>query len=385
MHRSTVRKWLIGLTGGAASVPLLMVGTASASPGQGWGSAVYVSPSGAAGARGLSCGSAAFSSIQAAVEAAPVHGTVIVCPGTYTGSVTLDKSLSLEGRPGAVIDATGQLYGIGAAASYSSITGLTVENASVFLAPGVGADGIVTVGTVNGSLVPASHITISGDTTENNGGSGIDLNSTSYSTAVHNRSTGNGVGVNMADDLGVPTSHNAIIGNVADDNPGGCGIALADHTGFGVFDNLVAGNVSDNNGLGTPSAANASAGSGVILADPGEATGGGVYDNTITGNSFSGNGHAGVDVHAHAPGLNFSGNVVTFNRIGTNNLRTYVNDTPTTGVYLGDASPLAITVQGNVISDDTYGIFTAGTVTVTGATRNVFVHVATPLTGVASF
>jgi hypothetical protein len=52
---------------------------------------VYVSPAGVAGAVDWSCGSAAFSSIQAAVEAAPSHGTVVVCPGVYQTSVTVDR------------------------------------------------------------------------------------------------------------------------------------------------------------------------------------------------------------------------------------------------------------------------------------------------------
>jgi hypothetical protein len=97
-----------------------------------------------------------------------------------------------------------------------------------------------------------------------------------------------------------PAAHNSLIGNTTNLNPGGCGIALADHTGKGIYGNLVARNVSDGNGLGTPSAEDASSGSGVILAG----SVGGVYDNTITANTFDGNGHAGFDVHAHAPGLN---------------------------------------------------------------------------------
>ena len=48
-------------------------------------------------------------------------------------------------------------------------------------------------------------------------------------------------------------------------------------------------------------------------------------------------------------------------------------------MYLRDASPLAITVEGNTISDDFYGIFTAGgPVTVHGADRNRFEHVTSP-------
>ena len=94
-----------------------------------------------------------------------------------------------------------------------------------------------------------------------------------------------------------------------------------------------------------------------------------------SGPQFSGNGHAGVALHAHAPGTNFSGNVIAWNVIGRNNLRTDTDDLKTTGVYLADASPLTITVIGNIISNNYYGIFTAGSVIVKGALFNGFVNV----------
>jgi nitrous oxidase accessory protein NosD len=365
MGLAFVRPVLITMVGAAAALPWLAPGTASAAP-----STVYVSPAGSAGAAGYSCATAAYQSVQAAVDAVPAGGTVVVCAGTYAESVTIGESLHLEGRGEATIDAAGQRYGVGIAASYVTVSGLTVENASV---GGTLADGIVTAGLVGGNMVPADHVTITGDVTKDNDGSGIDLNSTSGSAAIGNRSVGNAVGINVSDDFDQPAAHNQISGNVANDNPGGCGIALADHTGKGIYDNVVTGNVSDDNGLGTPSAPNASAGSGVILAAP---AAGGVYDNVIAGNTFDGNGHAGFDVHAHAPGLNFSGNIVTGNRIGVNNLRTSEGDPDSTGVYLGDASPLTITVVGNVISGDHFGIFAAGgPVTVRGARDNEFQHV----------
>jgi hypothetical protein len=191
--------------------------------------------------------------------------------------------------------------------------------------------------------------------------------------ASNNQAYGNGVGINMSDDLGVAATHNRITGNVTSNNPGGCGIALADHTGRGIYDNVISGNVADDNGLGSPSKPDASSGSGIILADPTPA--GGVYRNLIAGNSFTGNGHAGVAIHAHAPGTNFSGNVVTGNWIGRNNQRTDSHDLHTTGIYLADASPLTITVTGNTIDSDYYGIFTAGKVTVKGAKLNCFTNV----------
>ena len=358
-----------GLAGTALSVTGLGAVTTAASAAP---ATVYVSPGGHHGAPDRSCRSAAFSSIQAAVESAPSHGTVVVCPGVYKTMVTVDRTVNLRGTRGAVIDAQGKAYGIGIAASWVTVSGLTVENASD-LTHGNPADGILTAGFVRGVPRAANHVTITGNTVKNNKGSGIDLNSTSYSVASRNQAFGNGVGINMADDLGFAASHNRIAGNVTNNNPGGCGIALADHTGKGVFDNVVSGNVGNNNGLGSPSAPDASAGSGIILADPGPK--GGVWNTLVTGNQFSGNGHAGVAVHAHAKGLNFSGNVITRNLIGRNNLRTDSHDLKTTGVYLADASPLTITVVGNTIHDNFYGIFTAGKVTVKFPNFNRYIRV----------
>lgn len=52
----------------------------------------------------------------------------------------------------------------------------------------------------------------------------------------------------------------------------------------------------------------------------------------------------------------------------------------TAGVYLGDASPLTITVRGNVISDSRFGLSPAGgPITVNGVGDNLYEHVATVL------
>jgi hypothetical protein len=372
-------------------VGLIAPATAGASPFAPFVSrTVYVSTTGSPGAPGRSCTSAAYSSIQAAIEAAPSGGTVVVCPGTYDQSATVDKSLTLSGTPGAIIDAAGQPYGIGAAASWVTITGLTVEGANASVNSPTGptttlADGIVTAGDyATGAPVTADHVTITHDVTENNAGSGIDLNSTSYSVATDNYSTGNGVGINVSDDFSQPASDNTITGNTSVNNPGGCGIALAEHTGKGIFGNNVADNVANDNGLGSSTAPEGTSGSGIVLAGAAP-LGGGVYDNRVDGNTFDGNGHAGVELHGHVPGLNFGGNLVTGNRIGTDNVLGDTDDSSTTGVYLGDASPLTITVTGNVISGDQVGIFTAGTITVVGEHFNQFVHVGVPAQGVPTY
>jgi hypothetical protein len=313
--------------------------------------------------RGNSCRHAKYDSIQAAIEAAPLKGVVVVCRGTYHEMVTVDRRVTLLGARGATIDATGNAYGVGVSASHSTVIGLTVENASP-LDPSAGklADGIVTIGIGPNGPVPADHVRILRNVVTGNLGNGIDLNSTSHSVALGNRANANGVGVNVTDDFGKPASHNLVAFNITNKNFGGCGIALADHSGAGITDNLVFKNVANDNGLSTPTAPDASAGSGVILAAP--IPNAIVTGNTILRNRFSGNGHAGVVIHGHAPGEDFSGTVISRNVIGTNNVRTDENDLQTTGIYLGSLSPQTITVNGNQIHDDYYGIYASGPVTV---------------------
>lgn len=332
---------------------------------------LYVSPKGSASKNDKSCRQAKYDSIQTAIEAAPLKATVIVCKGTYPGGVNLDRRVNLAGKPGATIDATGDAYGIAVSVSSTAVVGLTVENANLANAidDGIVTAGFASDGTPTGA---ADHVKIVGNVVTGNLGSGIDLNSTSHSLALGNKANANGVGVNVADDLNVPASHNLITLNVANKNFGGCGIALADHSGAGVTDNVVLRNVANDNGLSTPTAPDASAGSGVILASP--VPNAIVTGNLIAQNKFSGNGHAGVVVHAHAPGANFSGNVISKNLIGTNNVRTDENDLETTGIYLGSLAPQTITVTGNQIHDDHYGIFVSGPVTVTSK-HNKFHHV----------
>lgn len=342
---------------------------------------VYVAPGGGS-SWDSSCHHAGFSDIQTAVDSVADGTTIVVCRGTYQTSVTVDHRVTLSGRPGAVIDATGQPYGIGVSASYVTIAGMTVENASSDAA-GSPNDGIITAGFTANGPVAANHVSIIGNTVTGNLGSGIDLNSTSYSSAIGNRAHDNGVGVNVSDDLGLPAAHNLVEFNVTNTNFGGCGIALADHTGAGVTGTIVRFNVSNDNGLSTPTAPDASAGSGVIMASP--IPGGTVSGNLIAFNSFRGNGHGGVVVHAHAPGTDFSGNRIVYNRIGTNNLRTDTSDTQTTGIYLGSAGPLSITVRGNRIGPDYYGIFTAGPVTVNSVSSNSYHRVTTQLGTVSTY
>ena len=359
MKRSIARAGVLATSAAAAAATaLISAGSAHAAP-----TTVYVSTAGKAGAADTSCTTAAFKSVQAGVNAVATGGMVVVCGGTYAEQVSVTRKTAIVGQGGATVDASGKAYGIGLGASYSSVTGMTVKNANGGGEQGPN-DGIVSAAFTANGPVPADHLTITNNILTGNLGAGIDLNSTQHSTATGNRSVQNGIGVNVSDDLGRAALNNLVSGNVTDQNFGGCGIALADHTGAGVLGNDIVNNVSNDNGLSTPTAPDASAGSGVILASP--IPGGRVEYNLISGNTFDGNGHGGVVVHAHAPS-NFTGNVIQNNRVKTNNLRTDSHDLQTTGIYIGTAAPMSVTVTGNNIGPDYYGIFTAGPVTLSGS------------------
>jgi nitrous oxidase accessory protein NosD len=360
-----------GIIGAAVTAMAASLAPASAAPA--WYT-TYVSPHASAHHSGKSCATARFRSVQAAVNATAVGGTVIVCRGVYRESVTITKPLVVRGKRGAVINAKGLPYAIGLAHSYIEVRGLIVENATVNSKTGAPGDGILTAGYVRGKPVPGNHELIEDNLARNNQGAGIDLNSTSWSLASDNLTTGNGVGINLSNDLGKPDSHNLVEGNDTSHNPGGCGIALADHTGVGVYDNTIKDNLADDNGLGTPSRPSASSGSGVILAAAGKS--GGVYNNLIEYNKMVGNGHGGVAMHAHLKGSRFSGNRIIGNAIGRNNLRTDYADLKTTGIYLGSVGKVTITVRGNLIYDNRIGIFAAGPVTVRFPLANRFRHVS---------
>lgn len=346
----------------AATIP---AAAAAAGP-----SIIYVSPS-AHGGGDTSCARASESSVQAAVNAVAKGGTVMVCAGVYAESVDITKTLTLRGLPGAVIDASGAGYGVGIGADDVTVRGLTVENAVLDEDAGLLGDGILTASL--GTFQAGNDARIIGNVVRDNQGSGIDLNSTHGSVARDNYATGNGVGINVSNDLGIPSDGNTIVNNVSSGNSF-CGIALADHTATGVYDNHVSGNTANDNG--------GAGGAGILMATP--TPGGMLYDNVIAHNAASGNGHAGVMVHVHVPNATFYGNQVVANTLGANNLIGDEQDPSTTAIYVGSNTPLTIHVSGNRISHDTYGVFTAGPVTL-HSSGNHFADVDTPYASSATY
>ena len=97
---------------GALLAPLLVAGATVAYAGAAsagtrpHGRVLYVSHSAKPHNSDKSCRSAAFATIQSAVDAAPAGGTVIVCAGTYHEQVVISQPLTLMGQR-AVIDETG--------------------------------------------------------------------------------------------------------------------------------------------------------------------------------------------------------------------------------------------------------------------------------------
>jgi len=356
----------------------------------------------------VGCGPGAYATIGAAVSAAASGDTVLVCSGTYHELVTVPagKPLTIQGAGHPVVDAaglsdsaSGQYSGVLVLASGTTIEGLTVENAF--------GEGIL----VQGLAAPVTHVTIRGNRVTGNDqgnpdgivmpspfaqcagvpgipgdcGEGIHLWAVSDSVVTHNLVSHNAGGVLLTDETG-PTHGNLIAFNNVSDNTFDCGVTLAGHNPAaapggvaapavaGVYDNTVTHNVAMGNGL-------RGEGSGILMASP--FPGGAVYDNTVVGNYASGNALAGVTVHMHAPGQDLNGNVVTGNLLATNNVNGDRDSAPfdleTTGVLVRAVAPLSITITGNVITHNTYGIWISSTVTAAGAAHNVFIAVSTPV------
>lgn len=324
-------------------------------------------------------GKAALTTISAGVAAVNPGGTVQVCRGTYDEDVVVTKPVTLHGLhalvdPGA--DTSSPLY---------SLIG---NNAFTVLSPHVTIRGFTAQGaTGDGIFLAGDRGLVENVLARNNAVNGINVDGSSYSTIRGNTVTGNTGGIELANDphaagITLPgvtgtATHDLVIGNTVVKNPGACGIYLVDHAGttdgtlnmtFGIHDNVIRNNKVVNN-------ATSGYGGGVLLAT--EVPGGAVYHNLVAGNTIAGNQLSGVFLHSHLPNQYLNGNVIINNNIGKNNLTAFLepDDPETTGIFIGTQDPLKITIVGNKIHDDHYGIFTAGPVTVTSVKLNSFKNV----------
>ncbi len=321
----------------------------------------YVSPHGSSARHDDSCRTAGFSSINKAISAVSTGGTVVVCRGRYHTQAVISKSLSLVGRPGAVINAKGQkpLPGLPVPAG----SGVVVLAASHVLVRGLevvhaGFDAIL--------VAKSDRVRVTRNVLLRNGDVGVDFNGTSFSLADHNTSKFNARGgFLIADDVG-RSSDDAVAWNVASRNPGG-GIIVAGHGTAGVTGNLVEHNLLTYNGTNRKSP-----GAGVVIATevPHET----VADNTVSANTIYGNGLAGVSIHSHVEGQHMNGNQIIGNNIGANNTVGVAMGPPqgapvknkpdlrTTGILVGASSRIKVLISHNYLHRDFYGIFIEGRV-----------------------
>jgi parallel beta-helix repeat protein len=368
----------------AATTALAPVGIAVASHhhdrGHWHGSALWAAPTGT----GTACTWAAPCSLATALSTASSGQTVRAMAGTYTGGVMVGPNkigvpiaspVNLVGEPGAIIDATGDQFGIGiiGSASGTSVRGFTIENA---LDTGI----IVVPGSISAAPAltpPVTNITIEDNRLHDNGlnptapGWAIHMMSTTNSKVAGNRAYNNGGGIYLTDEFG-PNHGNRIVDNRVTHNLLQCGIILAGHVAAwnpvtmlptaagGVYDNLVAHNVAIGNGT-------TSQGGGILLG--GGAPYAAVYSNVIRDNTSIGNGLAGVVIHQHGPG-DLNNNVIVGNRVSNDNVGGDPDYPPINlnfpiGILVASgppgsgAGPITGTViQRNKISHVTVGIWT---------------------------
>jgi nitrous oxidase accessory protein NosD len=113
------------MTAGSAITLTLALAPGVASADMFGGRTFFVSAAAWPGGDGTSCATANYQTIASAEADADDGDTIIVCPGTYYGPVTVYKSITLQGLPGAVIDANGPV-GVRVVADGATVKGLTV-------------------------------------------------------------------------------------------------------------------------------------------------------------------------------------------------------------------------------------------------------------------
>lgn len=392
MRSFSRRSLAAAAVGGGLALGPVLVATPPAAAAAGAHALLYVSASdGKASNSGMSCLTAKYTVIQDAIDNASPGDTVVVCPGTYAPFTTMTTSgsvsrLTIVGLH-AVVDAAGSRNGAAITGNGDTLRGFRVQNAN--------GDGIVVTGSYDrivANIAADNGAKVGGDEGdqcaeggsepaateggEEGNGAGIKLNGSSYSLVSHNIAVGNTHGGIAVMDQKGPASHNAIVANVARSNPSGPGIRLASPAGHGVFANIVRGNLLVGNGTTSP----VRGGAGVLLG--GSAAAGAVYGNLIAGNRISGNGLPGVLLHSRFPGQNMSGNVVTRNFIGVNNVVGCpgLGISKTTGIaVVSISSPVSIHLAGNAIAGDYYGVWLAGPVHAPDAIFNLFINVQEPV------
>jgi hypothetical protein len=167
----------------------------------------------------------AYTSIQAAIDAAAPGDTIAITDGPYTEDLTIDKNLTLLGCPTATVINAGQ-----DARTVTITDGVTVEIRNLTI------DGTGTSSTVGGGIDCHGKLTLSGTTLVTHGasegsGGGIYVHETGSSltmkdtAAIDTCSAVSGGGVYLSDDANLTLNDSAKIVNCTAIGGGGGGVA----------------------------------------------------------------------------------------------------------------------------------------------------------------
>lgn len=334
-------------------------------------SVVYVDDSDATCAGQSPC----FSSIQDAIDAVAVGGTVNVAAGTYTENLVIDKELSLIGASSSDTNIAGDVSGtvviisannvlvsdfkITGFMTYSSettgaysnieidcsvddvyegngifldaVSGCTIENNIVDYEKGIGiklqnADGNI----IQNNIIEDSYV--SGIALFGSGSNAIENNQVTGSQQVKcdGNYMGYGIFLDYAPPDGTPTTYstgNTINNNIFSNND-------VDGVYFGEFSNsniLTSNTITDNGGTYKKDS------NGVYFWKSSE--------NTVEGNTITGNTQSGIEL------MGSHNNTITYNTITGNNWDTsYYKTNQGSGVLLRISS--SSSTQGNVINEN---------------------------------
>jgi parallel beta-helix repeat protein len=203
------------------------------------------------------CGTSYHSTIQDAVNAANAGDGIIVCPGTYTESVTVNKAVTLtafnKGSYDVTVQAEPSQHAITVSADHVNISWLKVQNAldapylegirvNTFDYANLSYNWVTSSKTMWTSygicLYSNNNNTLIGNTVDNKT-DGIRLESASSNDLTNNTATGNYAGIYLES-----ASYNNLTGNTANNN--NCGIWLLSSSN----NNNLTGNTANNNNYG---------------------------------------------------------------------------------------------------------------------------------------
>jgi len=323
--------------------------------------------------------------------------------GGFVGAVTLVGTATPAGALGCVAAGTTGLTT--AQIVTANLTGPQTINASgcdlgIYVPPGTSGITITDVTVTNANdhgifVKDASNITISNSTVTGNGvapsagiaeNKAIELVGTSNSFVTGNTVTANTAdgGIGVADDgpidPGAPDTSTAptqalndtVNNNTSSGNYGGCGIVFAQYNA-GPAAGVSGGTISGNTVAGSPGVfgPHGPVIGGIVVAT--DAPGGTVTGVTVTGNTITGAGIPGVVVHSNAPNDTVNNIAVTNNTLSLDDWLA-ADGPPVPAAIIVAASPIPppvtpalsnITLTGNTISQEFYGIWQAGATSTT--------------------